>query len=722
MSYFDALAPFLKDFIYREKWDTLREIQVAACDVIFNKNSNLLLASGTASGKTEAAFLPSITKIYEDVPESVGILYISPLKALINDQFVRLQDMLCESNIKVTKWHGDVSASAKQKLLRNPSGILQITPESLEGMLLKRRTDVLRLFSDLRYIIIDEVHNFMSEKRGVHLLSLLERISAMCKINPIRIGLSATLGDYGDAEKWLNSGTGRKCITPGADTAKKNVRISLEHFYVKYDSEKPQDAAMLQKYYDYLFACTFNKKSIIFSNSKAEVEENIAHLKKMAKTNRTEDVYLVHHGNISSAIREFTESTMKTSDKKNVAGATVTLELGIDLGELERIVQTGSPFTVSSFVQRLGRSGRRGNPSEMWFVFREEKLERSNEFYKAVNWNMLRCIAIILCYVEDKWIEPIHAPRLPYDILYHQTMSFMYSSGEITPRYLAQNMLSLDVFKHISQEDYKTLLRYMLEKEQIEFTERGGLLIGKSGEYVVNNYEFYSVFENETEYSVKCKSEEIGSVQQMFPVGESFALAGRTWRVIEADKKGGVIYVEEIEGISTNKWFGFDGVSVHNFVMKKVRSILNNNVKYPFLSGSAACRLDEIRDIAQNTEFSIRTVVSINEDINAVFPFLGTAELYTLSFVLKSMGMDNEVLIQSNFPVCIFIRGYSKDKIYDALKKIKNLPVSKESLVLPEGIEIRGKFNDYIPKELLRKQYAEDFLDIESMKSGLEIV
>jgi len=244
MDTFQKLAPFIQDYIYRERWDNLRDIQVGACDVIFNTDDNLLLSSGTASGKTEAAFLPVLTKLVEEPSKSLGVLYISPLKALINDQFNRLEGLLQESRIPVTKWHGDASRSDKNKLLKNPQGIMQTTPESLEAMLMHRKSEAIKLFSDLKYIIIDEVHYFMSEDRGAQLLCILERIQKLTNNVPVRIGLSATLGDYALAEKWLNSGTNRNCQTPLFNSEKRSLRLSLQHFFVKYNSEKKEDKEM----------------------------------------------------------------------------------------------------------------------------------------------------------------------------------------------------------------------------------------------------------------------------------------------------------------------------------------------------------------------------------------------------------------------------------------------------------------------------------------------
>lgn len=356
---FEKLAPFIQEYIYQNGWTEIRPIQVAAIDLILNTQENILLASGTASGKTEAAFLPILTDIYENPSNSISVLYISPLKALINDQFIRIEEMLKDTEITVTKWHGDVSQTVKNKILKNPKGIMQTTPESLEAMLMRNPGNIIKLFSDLRYIVIDEIHYFMNDDRGLQTLCILERIQRLIKKEPRRIGLSATLGDYEQAKKWLSSGTKRKSILPNIQAEKRKIRLGVKYFEI----EEKENRMSILDYYKELYEKTLNKKCIIFSNSKSEVENNIAHLKKIAKIRNTKDIYYVHHANISTALRKQAEEQMKQEDENAITGATVTLELGIDLGRLDRILQTGAPFTVSSFVQRLRKKWKKGATS-----------------------------------------------------------------------------------------------------------------------------------------------------------------------------------------------------------------------------------------------------------------------------------------------------------------------------------------------------------------------
>ena len=288
MNVFDRYAPFVQDFIYRNGWESLRAIQVAAGDAIFNTDSNVLLSASTASGKTEAAFFPILSLFSEDMPKSVGAIYIGPLKALINDQFMRLNDLCAEAEIPVWHWHGDVASSHKNKLLEKPSGILQITPESLEALLLHKHAALTKLFGDLRFIVIDEIHSLMRGDRGGQTLCLIERLSKAAGVNPRRIGLSATIGEPSAAGRFLSSGTGRNTVIPKIENKGTKWRLSMEHFFIKgpaaADGKQVENALeVLETATDkapeaadpgigYIFEHTKGKKCLVFVNSREECE------------------------------------------------------------------------------------------------------------------------------------------------------------------------------------------------------------------------------------------------------------------------------------------------------------------------------------------------------------------------------------------------------------------------------------------------------------------
>ena len=721
---FERFPEFIRAFIYSHGWETLREVQVAAAKSIFETDHNLLLTSSTASGKTEAAFFPILTELCENPPVGVGVLYIAPLKSLINDQFARIEELLDESGIRVTHWHGDVAASHKKKLLENPSGILQITPESLESMLIHRANDIVRLFGDLRFIILDEVHTLTGSDRGNQILCQLARIGHAIGRHPRRIGLSATVGDVDLAAAWLGAGSGRETDAPRPAEEKLHWRLGMEHFYIqntrtdqatapREQTEPAPAAGTADAGYSYMYDCVYGKKALVFSNSREETEYLCATFRQIAKQRGDRDVFLIHHGNLSAAIREEAELKMKEDEESSVTCATVTMELGIDIGRLERVLQNESPNSVSSFLQRLGRSGRRGQPPEMMMVFREEDPLPNTPLPQLIPWELLKAIAIVELYREERFIEPPRFRKLPFSLLFHQTLSVLASSGELTPRRLAEKVLGLPPFAFVPREDYKALILSMLENDFLEMTEEKTLIVGLAGERLLKSFRFYAVFRDSEDYTVRCGSDEIGTITTPPPVGDRFALAGMVWEVEELDIQRKLIYVKRVEGKMEVSWPGDFG-EVHTKIVERMKRVLLEDTAYPYLKPNAAKRLEVARHVARNTGMLERSVVHLGGYSWCVFPWLGTRSFRTLrKLIAAESGRLGITGIE--YEGCYFIKfkmtkGRDADLV-DLLTKRVEQGISAEELVAKGEIPVFGKYDDMIPTDLLRKAYAVDHLN-----------
>jgi ATP-dependent Lhr-like helicase len=566
------------------------------------------------------------------------------------------------------------------------------------------------MFSDLRFVIIDEVHHFMRDPRVIQLLSVLERMQTLTACIPRRIGLSATLGDVSLAQKWLNTSSGRDCAAPITDEGKKRVRLHIERF-VNYAEERDmveRDGSGNvinvggsgdigdREHYEYLFKMTLDKKTIIFTNSREESEFVIANLREIAIKNKAPDVYRVHHGNVSGLIRETTEDEMKAEDEKIVTGATVTLELGIDIGSLDQSIQVGAPLNVSSFAQRLGRCGRRGQIPQLLFTFVESLRIDSSDTLGPINWEFIRTIAIIELYTKDNWMEPISPHHHAYNLLYHQTMSHLKSCGELSAASLAQTMLSMGTFKHISQDDYKQLLGHLVNTEQLQRSEHGGLLIGREGEKVVNSHKFLSVFLAPEYLLVKDENRTIGTVDKVYPVGVRFALAGIAWETVDVNEASKVIFVKRVPGISLVDWdIDFD-VELHTGLVQKVRDVLLSDEVYPYLSVRCRDRLAEIRYITRNSGILENMVTPLSDKKFAIFPWVGTRQLMTLNYALRQRGIKSKMLwITCLYLEVIFDGG--ADALNYIIGDILHSDLNLYDLPLPDKVQVRGKYNEFIP-------------------------
>ncbi len=737
MNVFDRYAPFIKDYIYSNEWQSLRAVQVAAAEVIFESDDNLLLCSSTASGKTEAAFFPILTDLYENPPCSVGALYIGPLKALINDQFSRLNDLCYDADIPVYHWHGDVSQSHKEKLLKNPSGILQITPESLEALLMRKHAYINKLFCDLRYVVIDEVHSILRGDRGGQTLCLIERLSKLAGVNPRRIGLSATLGEPQIIGEYLSSGTGRQTLIPQFETQKVRWRISMEHFFVQGDAELQSDASadlpdslslptdkapdLADPGFAYVFEHTRDRKCLVFVNSREECEAVTTTLRSYCEVNRESDRFLIHHGNLSAAYRETAEAVMKDDNQLQTTVTTSTLELGIDIGRLERAFQIDAPFTVSSFLQRLGRTGRRDLPPEMWFVIREDLAQARAMLPETVPWKLLQGIALIQLYLEERWVEPPFPDRLPFSLLYHQTMSTLASCGELTAAQLASKVLTLRAFQRITQDDYKILLRHLLEIKHIQRTEEGGLIVGLAGERLVNSFKFYAVFQENEEYTVRCGSQELGTLVMPPPPGEKIAIAGHVWLVDEVDHKRRLVYCEQVRG-KVPAYFGQCPGAVHTKVLEHMRKVLAEDKSYPYVMKKANARLNQARQSAAVSGVVSQPLVNLGGDMWCLFPWLGSYSFLALERFLKIKCADRLGIksLDASRPYFIqFKMTADADTFFKVLKEECEKEFDSIELMYEKEVPLFEKYDGFIPVELIRKGFAYGVLDVEDMKNRI---
>ena len=728
---FNRLAPFLQEYIWRKRWVAMKDIQAEAIDAVLDSEAHILISSATASGKTEAALLPIISDLYTNPPASIGALYIGPTKALINDQFERVTDLLEASQLPAQSWHGDVSAQKKSRFLRNARGILQITPESLEAMLMLRGIDLPRLFSETRFVIIDEIHAFVASDRGRQVISQLERLARYQEKPARRIGLSATIGEPERTMRWLSghSGVAVKLIE---SERRGRIELGVEHFLLAKERDKepadeadatpppketPSDNPLAELlvdgevYAEHLYAMTRRqRKTIVFANSRGETEATVSSLRARAEGSAKADMYHIHHGSISAPLREAAEAAMKDETRSACVAATVTLELGIDIGQLDQVLQLGATPSVSSFLQRLGRSGRRGDPSRLFFYCAEDYGDKRH-FGEALPWNLLRAIATIQL-VADRWIEPPTIPRMPASLLYHQTMSIARSHGEISPPRLAQTALTLSPFAGFTQDHFRLLLRHLLDMEHLEATEEGRLIIGITGEKIVNDYHFYATFRDNTEFQVRDRSREIGTIPGAPEIDSVIALAGYHWRVLNVDKERRVVYVKRTRARASMNWTG-DIQDIHGGILQKIRQVLLGEAEYPYLQERAKKRLAMARESARKSDLASSSILPLAPNKFLVFPWCGTRQFNTQLLLLEAAGLRPQ---KAHAPFYYELDSKTRDaadlksRLLD-IEKRPPRPDQLAELIDPLMLE-REKYDIYVPAEILREAYAKDYIDI----------
>lgn len=616
-----------------------------------------------------------------------------------------------ESYIPVWPWHGDVSQSIKKRALKEAQGILQITPESMEALLMRHPGDAKRLFSDVRFVVVDEIHALMGTDRGLQVLCLLSRLERITDCHPRRIGLSATLNDYEPAKRFLASGSSRMVQAVGIKQHKRTISLCMESFLLPKDPL--QTESTIKKYNEFIYENSRRKKCLIFTNSRGNAEKIITDLKDIAQERQEQDVFFVHHGSVSAALRKDVETALREREGAAVTAATLTLELGIDIGDLDSTIQIGAPYSCASFVQRLGRSGRRTGKSQMLFV--NVFGESNGSVFDKIPWELLRAIAIIQLYLEERWVEPFDRKRKPFSLLVHQTISTLMTYGELSPSELARKVLLLPAFHNlISPDEYREILQYMLQNDYLQKMEDGEIIVGMRGERIANHYSFYAVFQDEQAFHVCSQEGEIGTLDNCPAVGEAFVLAGRTWKVMEVDDGRKIIYVNPIKNKRIPVWNGYGG-HIHTKVVRKIREILMTDVNYQYLRPNALKLLEEARKLAQNSGVLEKNVIPYSENSFYLCPWVGSIEMQTIKRLL-SVGLKDTLQIYSVSGGIHYLQVTSGIAASEIRKKLHEISLDFDDpdlVLLQDQAPKIDKYDGMVPDYLLRKAFLYNELSVE---------
>lgn len=532
---FDALHPIVQHHIVNSLgWRDLRPLQNDTVAPILAGEHVLALAP-TAGGKTEAAVFPLLTQILSEPRPGLSTLYLCPLRALLNNLHVRLEQYAGFCGLRAGVWHGDIGAAARRRILEDPPEILLTTPESLEAMLLSVKTDHQGLFRNVRTVVVDEVHAFGSDDRGWHLLGVLERLSAVAGRDLQRIGLSATVGDPDRLLGWLVGGSDapRRVVAPDVGSAASATEVSLDHVGTLANA-----AIVISRLHA-------GEKRLVFVDSRSGVESLAAEL-------RAHDVTtFVSHASLAVDERRRAEQAFAEA-RDCVIVSTSTLELGIDVGDLDRVIQIDSPTTVASFLQRLGRTGRRsGSTRNMLFLVTGDGLP------------LLQAAGLLQLW-STGYVEPVEAPPLPLHLLAHQLLAYTIQEGRIG-RHLWQDVLGqLPAYRAaIESGDADQIVEHLVSSGML--IDDGGMLsIGPEGErsYGFRHFmELTSVFTSPPTFVVRHGANELGHLDPsaLLTNDRSYAtvlLAGRAWKITSIDWDRRFAWVEPSDQHGRSRWFG----------------------------------------------------------------------------------------------------------------------------------------------------------------------
>jgi ATP-dependent Lhr-like helicase len=573
MAGLERLHPHLQHAVIHDLgWRALRPVQELTVDAILD-GCNAVVLAPTAGGKTEASIFPVLSRILTEDLKPVCALYVCPIRALLNNQEERLSSYARMVGLEVFKWHGDVSDSKKKKFRETPAHILMTTPESLEVMMISERTDAKALFSGLSAVIIDEVHAFAADDRGAHLASLLERLVAMTGRDIQRIGLSATVGNPHVIGEWLQGSSKRpfRLVDPPKAKAQRDLRLDL----CVDISEAAKAIGQVAR----------GKKSLIFVESRSKAEK-VAH----ALAGTGVEVF-IHHSSVSRADRTLAEEQFAKGQNTAIV-CTSTMELGIDVGDLDQVIQVDAPASVASFLQRLGRTGRRANT-------------RANcTFFCLSSESLLQSVAL-LRLAEAGWVEDVTPAAHAMHVLAHQVMALILQEGGISRHKLMPWVEAAYPFSSVRPERVQELVDTMLERE-ILYEADGLLSLGQRGEKLYgrkNFFELYAVFTAPPVMRVQYGKEDVGYIQALFVSMHDaskgplcFRLSGRAWEVGQIDYGKGVLHVRPADYGRVPSWLGLPGVLSNALCQGMLDVLLHEKQEGAWLSKAAAAELAVIRD------------------------------------------------------------------------------------------------------------------------------
>lgn len=644
-SSFDLLDERVQRWIYKQQWRELHGIQQRSIGPVLDRSHDLIVAAATAAGKTEAAFLPILTSLrQEPIETGVGALYLTPLKALINDQHQRLELLCNECRIRLTSWHGDIGAEPKRRLLANPGGVLLITPESLESIFVNHGSSVPAIFGALRYAVIDELHEFIGSERGRQLQSLLHRIECAGKSRAMRIGLSATLGEMASAAAFLRPGHGPDVeIIESTDDAR-TLMVQLRG-YVAEPPPKDADSAMDEHPVDHdrmaiaehLYANLRGTDNLVFANSRRSVEEFADLLRRRCEAERVPTEFFPHHGNLSKALREEVEERLRDPARPTTAICTSTLELGIDVGTVTCVGQIDPPFSAASLRQRLGRSGRRPEDSSVLRMYvTESQLEPGASANDELREGLVQSIALIEALI-DGWFEPPIDGALHLSTLIQQVLSIIAQLGGARAEEIWTALCGSGPFE-LDREDFIVLLKGLGARDVIQQAGDGELILAPRGEQIVGHYSFYAAFTTSEEYRLIADGVELGSMPISSPLREDSYLifGGRRWKVVSVDDDRRVITVVRAAGGKVPRFFG-EGGELHDEIRRRMREIYEGEAVPIFLDPTAKSLLAQARAGFASLGLARRQIIPF-EGGSAYFPWKGDRVSATLVLGIRAAG------------------------------------------------------------------------------------
>ncbi|MCZ7555987.1 MAG: DEAD/DEAH box helicase [Bacteroidia bacterium] len=705
---FEVLHKGVQRWIWEQQWTSLRDIQERAIEPILRADRDVIISAATASGKTEAAFLPACSHVATAPPAGIAILYISPLKALINDQYRRLR-RLCEIlDLPLTAWHGDVLRSVKEKQRKKPGGIILITPESLEALLLHHAIWCGQAFRELKYVIIDEFHAFLGSERGMQLQSLLHRVEFLFGRSIPRIALSATLSDLQHVAHFLRPQRGSvPCEIITSSAFRSDVKVQLRGYIQRPDDDEAQRGACGSLTND-LYRLLRGSSHLIFANSRARTEELAASLSDLCERDGVPNEFFPHHGNLSKELREQVEARLLAARLPTSAVCTMTLELGIDIGSVDSIAQISAAHSVAGMRQRLGRSGRRGDAAVLRLFIEEEEITARTHLIDRLRLQTVQSIAMVQLLLR-KWCEPTPARQYHLSTLVQQTVSVIGQYGGVCARQLWSLLCESGPFSLVDSAVYAELLRCLGASDILTQTHDGLLVLGARGEKLVDHFSFYCAFNTPDEYRLEYHGKTLGTIPYDRPLlpGQLIIFGGQRWETLSIDAEKKIITLRPATGGRPPKFSGA-GPMLHDVIRAEMKRVYEERLFPPYLNAAARDNLTEGFACYHSLGLGVTDVLQLGNTLH-ILSWRGDRVVNTITVLLRRAG-----LIADTFGGIIEIASCTPMSLRDAITQImQNALPSPEELGASVADTYVDKHDSLLPKHLREASYGRRYFDVD---------
>jgi ATP-dependent helicase Lhr and Lhr-like helicase len=724
-SAFQLLDPSFQNWLEFQGCESLGEWEEAAIAWILGREADVLVAAADIPVRIDAAALPLLTALRRDARGGFRALWVTPLRSLLDDKLDRVGILAEEVGVPVIRWYDHLAPSIRRRVLERPSGVLAITPESLESLFLSQGIQLPVLFGRLGWVVVDELHAFLGTDRGLQLQSLLQRLERSVERRVPRIGLSEPLGDLAAACELLRPARGASVRRALGGEAGRRTRVEVHAFRQGSPRISPAEAEAWEAngrspaledlvpggtlgVGRHLFETLQGGRHLIFANRRSEVDQQAALLRRLCRIHELPNEFWPYHDGLSGERRAEVDSISRGGDRPASVLCVSTLALEFDAGSIDVVAQIGAPPSVASLRRRLGRSGRDDRDAVLRVYVQEPEVDAGSAPWWRLRSELVQALAAVRLHFEG-WCEPPEAGALHLSTLVQQVLSFLAQHGSARPESIWRALCGDGPFSSLGHPLFVEILRSLGRAELVGRLPNGTLALDRAGKALANQPGFCSASETDDEYCLTVGGVDLGTLPlalPLFPGGHLFA-HGRRWLVLDVDPEDKLVELLPADRERLPDSLGGRVAPVHDRIRREMFDIYRSDDEPPFLDAPGRALLAEGREAFRASGLAERSLVD-GPDGAALLPWRGDRILDTLAVWLGSL--DLRVSIEG--PALTFPGTSLEEARRELARLAAEPPPDPRRLAATVANRRAGKFHAWLSDELVAADYASSRLDV----------